>query len=71
MPTGIIKRNNSVYIVRYNGQPSKDQIQTLPDKYGPEDTQFLIQLKNGTYKVCEKKKSAWLKEQIKRAISKP
>jgi hypothetical protein len=69
MAVGVIKRGNDVYIVRYNGQPSKDQIQTLPEKYGPIDTQFLIQLPDGTYKVCEKKRSAWMKEQIKNGIS--
>lgn len=66
---GVIKRENELYIVKYSGKASKDLVNNLSDRCCVTDTQFLIQLPNGKYDVCLKKKSAWMKEQIKNAVS--
>ncbi len=60
----VIKVNGKLRVEVVTGHNPLNCIGNLPDSTRPEDFQFVIETDEGV-KICEKKKSAWLKEQIK------
>ena len=69
MPLGVIKENGKLRVIKTATTSIKDAIGYLPSNTPPEDYQFVVECPTGGAKICQEKKSAWMKEQIKNDIS--
>lgn len=68
MPLCIVKRDNILTVERRLGNHADSCVAHI-ETINEEDIQFLTLDEDNKAFICQKKKSAWIKEQIKNAIS--
>lgn len=65
----VTKINGEIVIRRTRGQHPPGCIGHVDPSTPVEDLEFIVETETGEFVYCPKKKSEWLKEQIKNAIS--